>query len=108
LREKAANGNDVKISNSGIVGMPKITYGIVNGKLLLMNRAATTSGTMTGTGSVGTGSSLGNSGTSGNAIGVNGNSPYDGSGIYSLPLNDERKGAEPQNATGNVKDKKKQ
>src|SRR5687767_5266649 len=45
-----ANGADIKISNSGIVGMPKRAYGFGNGKLSFHSSAATSSGTITGSG----------------------------------------------------------
>src|SRR5438874_7254384 len=50
-----ANGEPVNISASGIVGMPRSAYGFRNGHLLLRNTGATSSGTTTGSGSVGTG-----------------------------------------------------
>jgi len=77
-----ANGSDVRISNSGIVGMPKRAYGFAGGRLMLNASGSTTSGTMTGSGAVGTGSSLGTIGSNGPAIGLNGKSPYAGSTMW--------------------------
>src|SRR5215213_9930869 len=36
-----ANGGDVRISNSSIVGMPRRAYGFANGHIYLSNRTAT-------------------------------------------------------------------
>jgi hypothetical protein len=47
-----ASGADVNFRNSPIAGMPKSTYGIANGKILLRNTTATTSGTVFGSGAV--------------------------------------------------------
>jgi hypothetical protein len=77
-----ANGADVRISKSGIVGMPKRAYGFANGHLLLSTTSATSSGTITGSGSVGTGSSLGSLGTNGPAMELNGKSPYAGATMW--------------------------
>ncbi len=77
-----ANGSDVYVSNSGIVGMPKRAYGFANGHLMLASSGSTSSGTMTGSGTVGTGSSLGTIGSNGPAIGLNGKSPYAGSTMW--------------------------
>jgi hypothetical protein len=77
-----ANGSTTPISKSGIVGMPKRAYGFDNGHVLLYSTGATSSGTITGTGVVGTGSSLGNIGSYGPAIGLNGKSPYAGSTMW--------------------------
>jgi hypothetical protein len=65
-----------------VFGMPKLRYGVANGHLLFYNTTATTSGSYTGGGSVGTGSSAGSVGTNGVAPGVNGKNPYAGPGIY--------------------------
>ncbi len=81
LNEKA-NGRNVNIGGSGVMGMPKATYGVANGHLIFRQSDATTSGTSTGSGAVGTGSSPGPMGTSGAVMGVNGKSPYAGPGIY--------------------------
>jgi hypothetical protein len=77
-----ANGSDVQVSKSGIVGMPKRAYGFANGRLVLNSSGATSSGTITGSGAVGTGSSLGSIGSNGPAIGLNGKSPYAGSSMW--------------------------
>jgi hypothetical protein len=77
-----ANGADVRIGKSGIVGMPKRAYGFANGHLALFTTGATSSGTITGTGAVGTGSSLGSIGSFGPSIGLNGKSPYAGATMW--------------------------
>lgn len=74
-----ANGSGTRISSSGIVGMPKRAYGFANGHLTLYSTGATSSGTITGSGAVGTGTSLGSFGATGSRIGLNGKSPYAGS-----------------------------
>jgi hypothetical protein len=75
-------GADVRLSGSNIVGMPKGTYGIANGKILLRNSTATSSGTGYGSGAVGTGTAIQGVGTSESTIGVNGKSPYAGSWLW--------------------------
>ncbi|GAB4091449.1 hypothetical protein [Flaviaesturariibacter terrae] len=65
-----------------IPNIPKLRYGVAHGLLLFYNTTATTSGGITGSGTVGTGSVTGNVGTSGVAQGVNGKNPYSGPGIY--------------------------
>src|SRR5215207_5259358 len=65
-----ANGADIQISPSGIVGVPKGTYGFANGRLSLYPNGSTSIGTTTGSGTLGT------------AIGVNGKSPFTGTGPY--------------------------
>lgn len=82
-----ANGADIKINKSGIVGMPKRAYGFANGHILLSTTGATTSGTQTGSGSVGTGTSLGTFGSSGPAMNVNGKSPYAGINMWGNAMN---------------------
>ena len=90
-----ASGADINFRNSPIAGMPKSTYGIANGKILLRNTTATTSGSSYGSGAVGTGTSILGTGTSEATIGVNGKSPYAGSWlwgdrrpVYNVPLRD--------------------
>lgn len=77
-----AKGTPIKISNSGIAGMPKRAYGFGNGRLTFYTTGATSSGTATGSGLVGTGSSLGSIGVSGSRVGLNGKSPYAGSSMW--------------------------
>lgn len=89
LNERANSNNAPEISGSGIIGMPKLAYGIANGHILFRSTDAPTSGTSTGSGSVGTGTNVGPVGTAGHAIGVNGKNPYAGPGIYGLPMADE-------------------
>jgi hypothetical protein len=77
-----ARGSDIRISKSGIVGMPKRAYGFANGHLTLYTTGTTSSGTITGSGAVGTGSSLGSIGSEGAGIAVNGKSPYAGTAMW--------------------------
>ena len=82
-----ANGADIKISKSGIVGMPKSAYGFANGHLTLYTSGSTTSGTQTGSGLVGTGTSLGTFGSAGPALQVNGKSPFAGINMWGNAMN---------------------
>ena len=77
-----AKGNEVFVSNSGIIGMPKRAYGFANGHILLRSTVATSSGSTGGTSSVGTGGSLSGMGSSGAFIGMNGKSPYAGQSMW--------------------------
>jgi hypothetical protein len=77
-----AGGNPVRISSSGIVGMPRMAYGLAHGRIMLRSTYATTSGTSTGTPSVGTGSTLSTIGSTGRFIGLNGKSPDAGSAMW--------------------------
>jgi len=77
-----AEGANIRVSGSGVAGMPRGSYGFANGKIKLYNTVATTSGGITGSGTVGTGSYPGSIGTGANVISVNGKSPYAGSGMW--------------------------
>ena len=77
-----AKGANLKLGPSGLVGVPKGTYGFANGKIRLYPNGATSTGTTTGMGSVGTGGSAGAVGSSGPAMGVNGKNPYASPGAY--------------------------
>lgn len=81
LNQRAA-GSKLSIGSSGIVGMPKRAYGFANGKILLRSTTAPSSGTVYGSGSVGTGTSISGLGTSENVPGVNGKSPYASSSLW--------------------------
>lgn len=89
LNERAAAPAEADVLGSGIIGMPKLTYGIANGHILFRTTDAPTLGTGTGSGSVGTGTNVGSVGAAGNALGVNGKNPYAGPGIYGLPVTNE-------------------
>lgn len=89
FNERAFSRTAPEVEGSGIVGMPKLAYGVANGHILFRSTDAPTMGTSTGSGAVGTGTNVGSMGTSGHVIGVNGKNPYAGPGIYGLPLNDE-------------------
>ncbi|HEU4471620.1 MAG TPA: hypothetical protein VFR58_11080 [Flavisolibacter sp.] len=82
-----ADGADVDISPSGVVGMPKRAYGFANGRIRLYPAGTTSSGTITGSGLVGTGSSQGTIGSNGPSLGVNGKSPYGGSSMWGSARN---------------------
>ncbi len=82
-----ANGADIKINKSGIVGMPKRAYGFANGHLVLKTTGAVTTGTQTGSGAVATGTSQGTFGSNGPAMEVNGKNPYAGTIMWGNVLN---------------------
>ena len=83
-----ANGANIKLGSSGLLGVPKGAYGFANGKIILYSNGAKSSGTITGMGSVGTGTSPGTVGSLGPAMGVNGKNPYAGIDPYGtrIPL----------------------
>ncbi len=81
MNYNAAGGN-IKLSSSGVAGMPKGTYGFANGRIFLRSTLSTSSGTSYGSGSVGTGTTLHGLGTSERSIGVNGKSPYAGNWLW--------------------------
>lgn len=81
LSQRAAGGK-MPISSSGIVGMPRRAYGFANGKILLRSTTAPSSGTMYGSSSVGTGTSITGLGTGENVPGVNGKNPYAGASLW--------------------------
>lgn len=85
LNQRAA-GYDVFVGSSGIIGMPKRKYGFANGKLLLRNTTAPSSGTMYGSGAVGTGTAIMGVGTGEAALGVNGKNPYAGPWLWGSKL----------------------
>jgi hypothetical protein len=70
------------ISENGLLGVPKGTYGFANGRILLYSNSATSSGTLIGSGAVGTGTSHAGVGASGPATGLNGKNPYAAFGPY--------------------------
>ena len=86
ILNERANGDDVPVSSSGIVGMPKRAYGFANGKILLRNTTALSSGTAYGSGAVGTGTTITGIGTAENVIGVNGKNPYAGPWLWGSRL----------------------
>lgn len=87
LNQRANMPYTSDVPGSGIIGMPKLTYGIANGQIIFRNSVAPTLGTSTGSGAVGTGTNVGAMGTGGNVMGVNGKNAYAGPGIYGLPIN---------------------
>jgi hypothetical protein len=82
-----ANGANIRFNNSGIVGMPKSTYGFANGHISLKTTGAVTSGTETGSGGVSTGTSLATFGSIGAPMNVNGKSPYAGINMWGNAMN---------------------
>ena len=95
LFNQRAAGAKVQFNGSNIAGMPKSTYGIAGGKILLRTTTATTPGTSYGSGAVGTGTAIQGAGTGESAIGVNGKSPYAGPWlwgdrrpVYNMPVGD--------------------
>jgi hypothetical protein len=81
-----ANGAQIDVGKSGIMGMPKRAFGFANGHLTLKPNSSTTSGTINGDGSVGTGSFAGSAGTGSMVPGVNGKNPYAGVDIWGTHL----------------------
>jgi hypothetical protein len=79
---KRAAGADIRLSSSGVAGMPKGTYGFARGKILLRSTTASSPGTSYGSGAVGTGTSINSIGTSEATIGVNGKSPQAGPWLW--------------------------
>lgn len=84
-----AGGANIQFNKSGIVGMPKRAYGFANGHVLLSTTGAVTSGTQTGSGAVGTGTSLATFGSIGAPMNVNGKSPYAGVNMWGNAMNME-------------------
>lgn len=82
-----AEGANIRFNNSGIVGMPKRAYGFANGHISLRTTGAVTSGTQTGSGAVGTGTSLATFGSIGAPMNVNGKSNYAGSTMWGTAMN---------------------
>lgn len=82
-----ANGENIQFNKSGIVGMPKHAYGFANGHITLHTTGAVTAGTETGSGSVGTGSSLATYGSIGAPMNVNGKSPFAGVNMWGNAMN---------------------
>jgi len=72
----------VNLNSEFSADIPKNAFGFHNGRLLLHTSGATSSGTITGSGAVGTGSSLGNIGSTGSGIGLNGKTPDAGTGMW--------------------------
>lgn len=77
-----ASGAEVPAAQSGIMGLPKGTYGFANGRLFLRKTSASSSGTGYGSGAVGTGTSIQSSATGEATLGVNGKSPDAGAGMW--------------------------
>lgn len=88
MLNQKARGKNVQISSSGVVGVPNGTYGFADGKLLLRQTTAPSSGTLYGSGAVGTGTTLMGVGAGANTPGLNGKNPYAGPWFWGskLPL----------------------
>lgn len=84
-----ANDANIRFNKSGIVGMPKSAYGFANGHIVLRTTGAVTFGTQTGSGAVGTGTSLATFGSVGAPMNVNGKSPYAGINMWGNAMNME-------------------
>jgi hypothetical protein len=84
---KRASGANIPFNKSGIVGMPKRAYGFANGHIILTTTGSVTSGTQTGSGAVGTGTSLATFGSVGAPMNVNGKSPYAGMNMWGNAMN---------------------
>ncbi|HEY0067564.1 MAG TPA: hypothetical protein VGB46_09375 [Flavisolibacter sp.] len=97
-----AGGADIRLSGSGVVGMPRGTYGFAKGRITLMPGGARTSGTQTGSGATGTGTSPGSAGSFGPAMGTNGKNPYGGPWLWSSGNNTQAPSTPPA-TTGNSK-----
>lgn len=82
---EGTNGADIR-KNSEIAGISKRAYGFANGLIMLRSSGAASSGTVSGSGSVGTGTTPGTAGMHGAGIGVNGKNPYAGVGIWGTAL----------------------
>jgi hypothetical protein len=82
-----ARGENIRFNKSDIIGMPKRAYGFANGHLMLSTTGAVTSGTQTGSGAVGTGTSLATFGSIGTSMNVNGKSPYAGINMWGNAMN---------------------
>ena len=67
--------------------MPKRAYGFSNGHIILNPSGAVTSGTQTGSGAVGTGTSLATFGSIGAPMHVNGKSSYAGINTWGNAMN---------------------
>lgn len=81
-----AAGAPVREGSTPLPGVPKGTYGFANGRIVFYTNSATSSGTSTGSGSVGTGTSPGTIGTYGPGSGLNGKSPFEATGPYGRRL----------------------
>jgi hypothetical protein len=85
--DKRADGANIPFNKSGIVGMPKRAYGFANGRIVLTSTGAVTSGTQTGSGGVGTGTSMATFGSIGAPMNVNGKSSYAGINMWGNAMN---------------------
>jgi hypothetical protein len=85
--DKRANGVNIRFNNSGIVGMPKRAYGFANGHITFSTSGSVTFGTQTGSGAVGTGTSLGTFGSMGTSMNVNGKSHNAGINMWGNAMN---------------------
>ena len=65
-----------------LLNVPSGTYGFANGRLILYKQGASSSGTFSGMGNVGTGTSTAGPGSYGAPFHVNGKSPFEGHGPY--------------------------
>jgi hypothetical protein len=100
--KNSTNGN-YDLTNRQIIALPKGSYGIANGRITLTPLGARTSGSFTGSGSVGTGTSAGIVGTAGPAMNVNGRNPYAGNNLYGLQAPKEKLSTSSNNTSNTTK-----
>lgn len=85
ILNERASGAETGFRAHEVMGVSKRMFGVAHGHILFRANAATTSGSYTGSGSVGTGSSPGMLGSIGPGMGVNGVSPNAGTGMNTVP-----------------------
>ncbi|HEX2532334.1 MAG TPA: hypothetical protein VHK69_01290 [Chitinophagaceae bacterium] len=82
LKERAADPAGARRADARPLGAPKGAFGIADGRITLMPAGARTLGGITGSGTVGTGTSTGVLDMRGPATGLNGKNPYAGTSVY--------------------------
>ncbi len=85
IMNNRAKGVPPPVKNVELLGMPKGVYGFANGRLKVFPSSTTSNGTLTGMGSVATGSNPGTMGSIG-TLNANGKSPFAGSGMWGNAL----------------------
>jgi len=77
-----AHGANVPIDFKEFLGVGRGAYGIANGRIMLRPTGSTTSGGITGSGSIATGSTPASAGIHATVPTVNGKNPYAGPGMW--------------------------
>ena len=77
-----ANGANTTVDVKELLGVGRGTYGVANGRILLRSTGSTTSGGITGSGAVATGSTPGSAGIHATVPTVNGKNPYAGPSMW--------------------------